>query len=362
MLTDVYNFSPGPGALPRSVLEKVQSELLNWQRLGVSAMEVSHRSPIFMEKIVETSERRLRNLLSIPDNYRVLFLQGGAQLHFAGIPLNLAGQGQEVDYLCTGRWSDLAYQESLKYASISKRCNSKLNNYSLIPDARLWQLNDDAAYCYYCDNETVHGLEFADLPQTKAPLVADMSSNLLTKPINIEKFGLIVACAQKNFGPAGVTVIIVRDDLLERDAHPLTPLVMNYKQQAEHQSMINTPATFSWYVANEVFAWVQENGGVVEMDRLAQQRSSLLYDFIDQSNLYNCPVDVNSRSRINVVFDLLKPELLDEFLTQAEKNNLLFLKGHKARGGIRASMYNAMPIEGVVALINFMHDFQNKFS
>jgi phosphoserine aminotransferase len=356
-MTDVYNFSPGPAALPRSVLEKVQAELLNWHNLGVSVMEVSHRSPYFLE-IVEHSTALLRELLAIPDHYQILFLQGGAQLQFAGVPLNLLDGAASADYIRTGRWSDLAYQEAKKYADISLACDAELNGYTTIPDAASWQLSKDAAYCYYCDNETVHGLEFTTVPDVAVPLVADMSSNLFSRAIDIERFGVIIACAQKNFGPAGVTVVIVRDDLLQRDAHPMTPLVMNYRENVARQSMINTPATFPWYVATEVFEWVKKEGGVNEMDRRARVRSALLYNLIDESRFYDCPIDPNYRSRMNVVFDLPTAALTQQFIQEAEQQGLLFLKGHKARGGIRASLYNAMPMAGVKKLATFMQQFE----
>lgn len=356
-MSPVYNFSAGPAMLPIEVMQQAQAEFINWHGLGVSAMEISHRSPYFMD-LAAKSEATLREVLSIPDNYSVLFMPAGAQLQFSGIPLNILGDKKIADYMVTGLWSQLAYDEACHYGDMHIVCHGEQNGYTHIPVTETWQLNSDAAYCFYCDNETVHGIEFNEVPVTNAPLVCDMSSNILTKPVDIEKFGLIFACTQKNFGPAGLTIVIIRDDILARAPHRLTPKIMNYQLQNGRDSMVNTPPTFNWYMAGLVFEWVKAQGGVHEMDRRARARSNLLYDYIDSTTFYNCPIESGSRSRINVVFDLQNLALQDAFLKQAESKGLLFLKGHKRRGGIRASMYNAMPYEGAERLLSFMREFE----
>ena len=343
--------------LPPEVMATVSAQLCDWHHPGVSVMEISHRSPEFMS-IVDESEQTLRRLLSIPDNYHVLFLQGGAQLQFAGIPLNLLGSHACADYVVTGQWSRLAAKEAQRYTTVNTLYDDVDQRYRALPDLSLDDTTLDAAYLYYCDNETVHGVEFHEPPSAHAPLIADMSSNLLTKPVDVSRFGVIYACAQKNLGPAGVTVLIIREDLLGREAHALTPTVMNYRDELARQSMINTPVTFSWYVMNEVFKWVEQRGGVSAMAQAAQARSSHLYDYIDQSGFYRCPVDASYRSRINVVFDLVESQHTAAFLEAALQHQLLYLKGHKQRGGCRASLYNAMPMAGVEALVDFMRDFE----
>lgn len=358
-MSKVYNFSAGPAMLPHDVMQQAQAEFLNWHDLGVSVMEISHRSPYFMS-IAEQSEKMLRALLNIPNDYHVLFMPAGAQLQFSGIPLNILGSNLQADYFVTGLWSQLAYEEACKYGDMQVACHGEKNEFRTIPASDQWRLNKQAAYGYYCDNETVHGLEFEEVPEVDVPLVCDMSSNFLTRPIDIEKFGLIFACTQKNFGPAGLTVVIVRDDLLVRSAHPLTPKIMDYRLQLARDSMINTPPTFNWYMAGLVFGWVESQGGVEVMDQRARERSTLLYDYIDATDFYECPIAPIDRSRINVVFDLKDASLQEAFLRQAEAQGLRFLRGHKRRGGVRASMYNAMPLEGAQALLAFMQSFENK--
>lgn len=356
-MSPIFNFSAGPAMLPTSVMQQAQAEFMDWHGLGVSVMEISHRSPYFME-LAAKSEATLRDVMSIPANYRVLFMPAGAQLQFSGIPLNMMAGKATADYMLTGLWSQLAYEEGCHYGDMNIVCCGEADGYVDIPSQDSWSLNPDAAYCLYCDNETVHGIEFDDVPVTETPLVCDMSSNFLTRPVDIEKFGLIFACTQKNFGPPGLAVVIIRDDLLVRTPHKLTPKIMNYQLQNTRESMINTPPTFNWYMAGLVFEWVKAQGGVVEMDKRARERSSLLYTYVDSTDFYNCPIQPANRSRINVVFDLKNPDLQDEFLKQAEASGLLFLKGHKRRGGLRASMYNAMPLEGVEALLAFMRTFE----
>lgn len=356
-MSTVFNFSAGPAMLPHDVMQQAQAEFLNWHDLGVSVMEISHRSAYFMS-IAEQSEKTLRSLLNIPNTYHVLFMPAGAQLQFSGIPLNILGGNSQADYFLTGLWSQLAYEEACKYGDMQVVCHGERDGYRTIPASNQWRLNKQAAYGYYCDNETVHGLEFDKVPEVDVPLICDMSSNFLTRPIDIEKFGLIFACTQKNFGPAGLTVVIVRDDLLARSAHPFTPKIMDYRLQLARDSMLNTPPTFKWYMAGLVFDWVASQGGVQMMDQRARERSNLLYAYIDSTDFYDCPISVVNRSRINVVFDLKNTSLQAAFLSQAEASGLRFLKGHKKRGGLRASLYNAMPIEGAQALLAFMKSFE----
>lgn len=353
----IFNFSAGPSMLPHEVMLQAQHEFCDWQGTGTSIMEVSHRGQDFMA-IAQTSERHLRDLLHIPDNYHVLFLQGGAQLQFSGIPMNILGDYTRVHYVQTGVWSELAVEEAKKYATVVMASDTSSSQFRTLVPSSEWLLDANSAYCYYCDNETVHGVEFNSVPNIDLPLVCDMSSNLLTRRIDVSRFGLIVACAQKNFGPAGITVIIVRDDLLQRKPRFYTPSVMDYRVQIQKYCMKNTPATFSWYMTNLVFEWIKEQGGVDIMNERAIKRSSMLYDYIDSSSLYHCPVDVAYRSRMNVVFDLGDQSLCERFLCESKKAGLLYLKGHIARGGLRASMYNAMPIEGVERLIEFMQAFE----
>lgn len=356
---NIFNFSAGPSMIPHDVMLQAQREFCDWQGTGTSIMEVSHRGQDFIV-VAQTSEYHLRNLLNIPDNYHVLFLQGGAQLQFAGIPMNILGDYTRVHYVQTGVWSELAVEEAKKYATVVMAADTSSSRFTTLIPASEWISDADSAYCYYCDNETVHGVEFNSVPDIELPLVCDMSSNLLTRPIDVSRFGLIVACAQKNFGPAGVTVVIVRDDLLQREPRLYTPSVMDYRVQIQKGCMKNTPVTFSWYMTNLVFEWIKEQGGVDVMHERAVKRSSLLYDYIDSSSLYHCPVDVEYRSRMNVVFDLHDESLYERFLSEAKNAGLLYLKGHIARGGLRASMYNAMPIEGAERLVEFMQGFERR--
>lgn len=351
-----YNFSAGPAMIPVEVMHKAQAEFLDWGNIGTSIMEVSHRSAEFIS-IAEESEAVLRELLSISDDYHVLFLAGGAQLQFAGIPMNLLGDKTQVCYAETGTWSHLACEEAAKYAEVVKACDTSATNFTTVPAQKDWTIAKDAAYFYYCDNETVHGVEFHDVPDVGLPLVCDMSSNLLTRAVDVSKFGLIYACAQKNLGPAGITIVIVHRDLLKRQPNRFTPSVMDYRIQRDRGSMRNTPVTYSWYMTNLVLKWIRDQGGVDKMQKRAHQRSKLLYDYIDSSDFYHCPVDPNYRSRINVVFDVVDPARLDGLLKEARAQGLLYLKGHKTRGGLRASLYNAMPIAGVEALITFLKEF-----
>lgn len=355
----IFNFSAGPATLPLEVLEQARADLPDWQGRGVSIMEISHRSKAFI-RVAEQAEADLRELLNIPEDYAVLFLQGGATLHFALIPMNLAGSGQTVDYLITGQWSKKAAQEANRLCTVNVVADGASGNYTDVPARATWRLTPGAAYFHYCPNETIGGVEMADVPEVGAvPVVADMSSTLLSRPIDVRKFGLIYAGAQKNIGPAGLVVMIVRRDLLER-APTTLPNILKYSSQAKEGSMLNTPATYSWYIAGLVFAWLKRRGGLAKMAEINQRKAARLYDAIDRSGYYRNPVPAAYRSWMNVPFTLPSPELDALFLAEAEKAGLAELKGHRSVGGMRASIYNAMPEEGVTTLISFMADFARR--
>jgi len=356
----VFNFSPGPAMLPEAVLRRVQDELLDWQGSGMSAMEVSHRGTDFVE-FAAKSERDLRDLLSIPDHYKVLFLQGGATLQFAAIPLNLAPADGVVDYVVTGNWGEKAVNEAERYVRVNVAATSKASTYTTIPDPSTWQLSKDAAYLHYTPNETVFGVEFHGVPEveTPAPLVVDMSSTLLSRPIDVSRFGLIYAGAQKNIGPAGLAIVIVREDLIGR-ARRETPGIVDYKLQAQNDSMWNTPATLSWYIAGLVFEWLKECGGLQAMAEINARKARKLYAAVDGSGFYKNPVEPAHRSWMNVPFTLPDPALDKPFLQESKAAGLTNLKGHRIVGGMRASIYNAMPEEGVDALVEFMADFAKR--
>ena len=358
-MSRVLNFSAGPAGLPLPVLEQAREELLSWQGRGLSVMEDSHRGRHFIE-LAEQSERDLRALLSIPQDYSVLFMQGGATLQFATIPMTLAREGQGVDYLITGHWGRKATAEAGKLRPVRVVADGESLSYRSVPAQEEWAPARDAAYLHYTANETLHGLEIHSPPDVDyAPLVCDMSSTLLSRPIAVERFGLIYACAQKNLGPAGVTVVIMRPDLMERVPED-TPLAFNYRKIAAAGSMLNTPATFAWYVASLVFRWVAGQGGVEGMAERNLRKAEFLYDFIDGSDFYANPVNPRWRSWMNVPFTLADSELDARFLQTAEEQGLYGLKGHRAVGGMRASIYNAMPEEGVRALVSFMQEFARK--
>jgi len=355
----VFNFSPGPATLPTVVLERAQSELLDWRNSGMSVMEVSHRGKDFIE-LAAHSERTLRSLLSIPENYRVLFLQGGATLQFAAVPLNLAGPGSVADYVLTGNWGKKASDEAKRYLRVNIAADAADSKYTTIPDPQSWRLSADAAYLHYTPNETIYGVEFHEVPDvSQAPLVVDMSSTILSRPIDVSKFGVIYAGAQKNIGPAGIDLVIVRDDLLDR-ARPETPSVINYRVMADSDSMFNTPPTLAWYLASLVFDWLVEQGGLAEMAKRNQRKAAKLYAAIDASEFYQNPVDVACRSWMNVPFTLADPALDAVFLKESAAMGLTNLKGHRSVGGMRASLYNAMPEAGVDRLIEFMTDFEDQ--
>jgi phosphoserine aminotransferase len=352
----VFNFSPGPAALPFEVLEQARDELLDWEHGGTSVMEVSHRGKAFMRMAAE-AEADLRELMAIPPQYKVLFMQGGASAQFALVPMNLATPTSVTDYVNTGHWSAKAITEARRYASVHVAADAG-GRYLRVPPQSELEVTEGAAYFHYTPNETISGVEFGYVPHTEAvPLVADLSSSILSAPLDVSKFGLIYAGAQKNIGPSGLVVVIVRDDLIGR-ARPGTPLVFDYKAVADDHSLLNTPPTFAWYLAGLVFKWLKRNGGVAAMGELNRAKAAALYAAIDASPFYSNPVARDSRSRMNVTFTLARPELDALFLEHAAAAGLANLKGHRVFGGMRASLYNAMPMAGVEALIAFMREFE----
>ncbi len=353
-----YNFCAGPAALPEVVLEQARDELLDWQGAGLSVMEMSHRSPEIVG-IYERAEQDLRELLAVPDNYKVLFLQGGASTQFGAVPLNLT-QGEAVaDYVNTGQWSKKAIAEGKRYLDVNVAASAEDTNFSTIPARESWQLSEGAAYLHYTPNETIGGVEFFWTPEADAPLVVDMSSTILSRPINVADYGVIYAGAQKNIGPAGLTLVIVRDDLLGR-AHPLCPAMLNWQVAADAESMYNTPPTYALYLAGLVFQWLKAQGGLAAMETLNRRKAEKLYGFIDDSAFYANPVELPSRSLMNVPFTLANADLDKAFVAESEAAGLLNLKGHRSVGGMRASIYNAVPETAVDALISFMRDFETR--
>jgi len=353
-----YNFCAGPAALPESVLEIAREEMLDWHGKGLSVMEMSHRSPEFVG-IAERAEQTLRQLLEIPDDYAVLFLQGGASTQFAAIPLNLPGRGSGADYLNTGQWSKKAIVEGRRFGKVNVVASSEDTNFSTIPPQDSWRLGEDPAYLHYTPNETIGVGEFFWTPEVAAPLVADMSSTLLSRPIRVSDFGVIYAGAQKNIGPAGLTLVIVRKDLLGR-ADPRCPTMLNWQVAAENESMYNTPPTFALYLAGLVFDWLVAQGGLAAMEAINRRKAEKLYGAIDASDFYANPVELASRSLMNVPFTLADAALDKPFLAGAEAAGLLNLKGHRSVGGMRASIYNAVGEAAVDALIAFMQDFEKR--
>ena len=351
-----YNFSAGPAVLPKSVMLRAQAEMIDWHDSGMSVMEMSHRGKHYMS-IIEKVESDFRSLFNVPKNYKVLFLQGGAIAQNSMVPLNLLN-GKKANYVVSGYWSKRSYQDALPFGDMSIAASSESIGYTKAPDLKEWKIDSSASYIHFCSNETIHGVEYFDLPSVKAiPVVADMSSHILSRPVDISQFGVIYAGAQKNIGPAGLTIVIVRDDLLEV-ASPLTPSVFNWKTQAENQSMINTPTTYSIYMAGLVFEWLIELGGLAAIEKQNIKKAELLYSHIDSSDFYSNPIDIKNRSRMNVPFRIQNEDLHASFVTGAENLGMIGLKGHRLVGGIRASIYNAMPIEGVQALVDYMKDFE----
>jgi len=355
----VFNFAAGPATLPLEVLEQARSEMTDWQSSGMSVMEVSHRSKAFIA-VAREAESDLRELLAIPANYKVLFLQGGATGQFAAIPLNLATQDSTVDYLNTGAWSKKAIGEAKRYAKVNVAADESASNYSTAPAQAALRLTAGAAYVHYTPNETIGGVEFPYVPATGGvPLVADFSSTILSRPIDVSQYGLIYAGAQKNIGPSGIVVVIVRDDLIGK-ARPGTPMVFDYKAMADADSMLNTPPTFGWYFAGLVFKWLKRQGGLAAIAARNRAKAERLYGAIDASGYYRNPVAKEARSWMNVPFTIPDTALEKTFLAEAGQAGLANLEGHRSVGGFRASIYNAMPIEGVDALIAFMKEFQRR--
>ena len=356
-MTRVFNFSAGPAALPEEVLEQIRDEMLDWHGQGMSVMEMSHRGKAFVG-IAAQAEADLRELLGVPANYRVLFLQGGATGQFAAIPMNLAGADATVDYVNTGAWSKKAIGEAKRYLRVNVAADAAASKYTAVPAQESWQLTPGAAYLHYTPNETIGGVEFPFIPSAgDVPLVADMSSTILSRPLDVTRFGVIYAGAQKNIGPAGLVVVIVREDLLDR-ARADVPTVFDWKAMAADGSMLNTPPTFAWYVAGLVFQWIRRQGGLPAMERHNRAKADLLYSAIDASDFYASPVDRPCRSWMNVPFTLANDELDKPFLEGARAAGLVSLEGHRSVGGMRASIYNAMPMAGVQALVEYMREFE----
>jgi len=356
----VFNFSAGPAMLPQAVMSRAQAEFTSWHGLGVSVMEMSHRSKEYIA-LAAKAEQDLRTLLQVPDNYSVLFCQGGGRGQFAAVPLNILPEGSKADYLLTGMWSQNAANEGKKYAELNL-IDARLEQDGVhsVTDAASWTLSADAGFVHYCPNETIEGVELFDIPDTGAvPLVADMSSTILSRPLDISKFGIVYAGAQKNIGPSGLAVVIVRNDLLGR-ARQACPSVLNYEVLAKSDSMFNTPPTYAWYLAGLVFEWLLELGGLEVIEARNREKAEFLYGYLDSCDFYCNKVDPRYRSRMNVPFQLRNPELDSLFLKEAAAAGLMALKGHRIVGGMRASIYNAMPLEGVKALVGFMEQFASR--
>jgi phosphoserine aminotransferase len=353
----IFNFAAGPATLAQSVLEQVRDELLDWRGTGMSVMEMSHRDKPFMS-IAAEAEKDLRELLAVPANYKVLFFQGGATTQFAAVPMNLLRGKAGADYVVNGAWGKKASKEAGKYCKVNVAAKCPDEKYNHIPDPKSWKLDPNAAYLHYTPNETIEGVEYHFVPDAgSVPLVADFSSSFLSGPTDVGKFGLIYAGAQKNAGPSGITFVIVRDDLIGQ-VHPALPSVLDYKQVADNESMLNTPPTFSWYIAGLVFKWIKGVGGLEGMAQINERKAKLLYDYLDSQSFYKNPVAKDARSRMNVVFTMPNAEANDaEFLKGAKAAGLDGLKGHRSVGGMRASIYNAMPEAGVKALVEYMKEF-----
>lgn len=357
-MSRAINFSAGPGVLPLEVLKKAQEELVDYRGAGMSVMEMSHRSKEY-EAIIGGAEQNLRTLMNIPTNYKVLFLQGGASLQFAMVPLNLFSSAKKADYVSTGAWSKKAISEAKKFGTVKVVASSEDKNFSYIPTLTSSMFSADADYVHITTNNTIYGTLFPSLPDTgKIPLVADMSSNILSQEYDVSKFGLIYAGAQKNMGPSGVTVVIVREDLIGH-ALPIAPTMLDYKIHADEGSMYNTPPCYAIYIAGLVFEWLLAKGGIKAMEKENRGKADLLYNFLDQSKMFKGTVEKSSRSLMNIPFVTGNEELDNKFISEASKNGLKTLKGHRSVGGMRASIYNAMPTEGVEALVSFMKNFEN---
>jgi phosphoserine aminotransferase len=360
MSKQIYNFCAGPAMLPVEVMERAQREFCNFQGLGASVMELSHRGKPYMA-VAEKAEADLRELLAVPENYKVLFMHGGGRGQFSAVPMNLlGGANKKADFLLTGVWSQSAVDEAKKYGDIQTFQGVAKNEQGISHLLPTPTFRADAAYVHYCPNETIDGIEMFDIPATgEVPLVADLSSTILSRPLDVSRFGIIYAGAQKNIGPSGLAIAIVRDDLLDQ-ARADVPSIFDYQLTAKNDSMFNTPPTYAWYLAGLVFEWLKEQGGLEAMEARNKEKADFLYDYLDQSSFYGNQVDVSCRSRMNIPFQLKNAELDKQFLAESEAAGLLALKGHRIVGGMRASIYNAMPLEGVKALVSFMDGFAKR--
>jgi len=355
----IFNFSAGPAVLPETVLQQARDEMLDWQGSGMSVMEMSHRGKEFLA-IAETAEADLRELLMIPSSYKILFLQGGATAQFAMVPMNLLSGKTKADYIHTGEWAKKAIGEAKKFCDVNVAASSEDRKFTYAPKQASWKLSSDAAFVHYTGNETIGGVEFQWVPETgNVPLVCDLSSSLMSRPVDVSKFGLIYAGAQKNIGPAGLTIVIVREDLVGH-APATTPSMFDYKVHADNGSMYNTPPTYAIYMAGLVFQWLKRNGSLTQMEKINIAKAKAVYDVLDGSGFYRSPVAKDDRSRMNIPFTLADEGLDEPFLKAAKQRGLIQLKGHRSVGGMRASVYNAMPIEGVHTLVEFMRDFERK--
>jgi len=357
-MSRIFNFCAGPAMLPLPVLKKARDELLDYRGLGMSVMEISHRSSAF-DELADTTEACLRRLLSIPDDYAVLFLAGGATAQFAQVPLNLAGPDRPGAYIVDGSWSKKAFAIAKRLGLAHLAASSEGSGFKSIPAQHEWDLEGDKAYLHYVSNETISGVQFRQPPESSLPLVSDMSSDILSRPVDVEKFGVIYAGAQKNVGQAGIALVIVRKDLLQ-DLAPVVPDLQSWKIQYQQGSRLNTPPTYAWYIAGLVFEWVEATGGVQRMAELNQHKAETLYQFLDQSSFYQNAIPPQFRSHMNIPFQIVDESLHPRFIAEAEAAGLSSLKGHRSVGGMRASIYNAMPIEGIEALISFMKEFESE--
>ena len=357
----VYNFSAGPAVLPLEVLQEAAAEMMDYQGTGMSVMEMSHRSKAY-DKIIKDAEADLRELMNIPDNYKVLFLQGGASQQFAMIPMNLM-KNKVADYIVTGQWAKKAYQEACKYGKANKIASSEDETFSYIPDCSDLPISEDADYVYICENNTIYGTKFKELPNTKGKtLVADVSSCFLSEPVDVSKYGVIYGGVQKNIGPAGVVIVIIREDLITEDTLPGTPTMLQYKIHADNDSLYNTPPAYGIYICGKVFKWLKKQGGLAAMKVHNEEKAAILYDFLDNSKMFKGPVRKEDRSLMNVPFVTGDADLDAKFVKEAKEAGFENLKGHRSVGGMRASIYNAMPKEGVVKLVEFMKKFEEENS
>ena len=358
-MSRVYNFSAGPAVLPEEVLKEAAAEMLDYRGTGMSVMEMSHRSKAF-EEIIGQAETDLRDLLQIPDNYRVLFLQGGASLQFSMVPMNLM-KNRKADYIVTGQWAKKAFKEAQKYGEARAVASSEDKTFSYIPDCSDLPIAEDADYVYICENNTIYGTKFWKLPDTKGkPLVADVSSCFLSEPADVSRYGIMYGGVQKNIGPAGTVIVIIREDLITDDVLPGTPTMLRYKTHADANSLYNTPPTYGIYICGKVFKWLKQRGGLEAMKAYNEKKAAILYDYLDQSQMFKGTVEKKDRSLMNVPFVTGNPELDAKFIKEAKERGLDNLKGYRTVGGMRASIYNAMPMEGVIALVDFMREFERR--